>query len=52
LLALGKPIGLCLTGKPFHYRQIFVDRVDWYTKGDPDPCPYRSPIRSGDSARP
>ena len=39
MLALGKAIVLCLTGEPFRYRQMFVDRVDWYTKGDPDPWP-------------
>jgi hypothetical protein len=35
LLASGKAIVLCLTGRPFHRRQMFVDRVYWYTKGHP-----------------
>lgn len=36
LLALGKPIVLCLTGKRFRYRRTSVDHVNWYTKGHPD----------------
>lgn len=39
LLAADKRIVLCLTGEPFHRRQMFVDRVYWYTKGHPDLSP-------------
>ena len=44
LLALGKAVVLGLEGTPFRYRRMFVDRVFWYTKGDPDPWPLSESI--------
>jgi hypothetical protein len=38
-LALGKAVVLGLEGQAFRYRRMDVDRVFWYTKGDPDPWP-------------
>jgi hypothetical protein len=44
LLAVDKQIVLCLTGRPFKRRKMFVDRVHWFTKGHPA----LRPIAEGD----
>lgn len=36
LLLADKPIIISLSGRPFRRRQMFVDRVYWYTTGHPD----------------
>lgn len=49
LLVADKPIIISLSGRPFRWRKMFVDRVYWYTKGHPDLQP--PPESSGREAQ-